>query len=91
MGVIEPSLTEWAASVVSAPNKKGSLRFCVDCRQLNAVTIGDAYPIPLMDEFINSLGDPQVFSTLDANFGYWQVEIEEADRDNTSFTSQHGL
>lgn len=91
LGVIEPSTSEWAAPVVFAPKKDGSLRFCVDYRRLNAVTVRDSYPIPRMDECIDSLGDERVFSTLDCNSGYWQVQIPEQDRDKTTFVTHHGL
>ena len=90
-GVIEPCTSEWGSPIVFAPKKDGSLRFCIDYRKLNAVTIRDAYPIPRMDECIDSLADATVFSTLDCNSGYWQVEIPEEERDKTAFVSHHGL
>ena len=89
--VIEPAVSEWAAPIVFAPKKDGSLRFCIDYRRLNAVTIRDSYPIPRMDECIDSLGDTQVFSTLDCNSGYWQLEVAPEDRHKTAFVSHHGL
>ena len=90
-GVIEPSTSEWAAPVVFAPKKDGTLRFCVDYRRLNAVTLRDSYPIPRMDECIDSLGDAQIFSTLDFNSGYWQVTIDESDKEKTAFVTHQGL
>ena len=90
-GVIEPAKTEWAAPIVFAPKKDGSLRFCVDYRRLNAETVRDSYPIPRMDECIDSLGDAQLFSTLDANSGYWQIEMAEEDKNKTAFTTHYGL
>ena len=67
--------TEWAAPVVLAPQKDGTLRFCVDYRSLNAMNVPDAYPIPRMDRCIYSLGDVVIFSTLDGNSQYWQMPI----------------
>ena len=90
-GVIEPASTEWASPIVFVPKKDGELRFCIDYRKLNAMTVRDSYPIPRMDECIDSLGDATLFTTLDANSGYWQVEIDPADRDKTTFTSHFGL
>ena len=49
-GVIELYMSEWAAPVVFAPKKDGSLRFCIDHRQLNAVKVHDSYLIPRMEE-----------------------------------------
>jgi len=91
MGVIEPAQTEWASPIVFAPKKDGAMRFCVDYRRLNAMTLRDSYPIPRMDECIDSLGDANIFTTLDANCGYWQIEIADQDKDKTTFTSHHGL
>ena len=89
-GVIGPATTEWASPVVLVPQPDGSLRFCVDYRRLNAITVRDTYPLPLMDECIDSLGDSCVFSTLDCNTGYWQIPLHEADRDKTTFCSHAG-
>ena len=90
-GVIEPATAEWACPVVFVPKKDGTMRFCVDYRRLNAVTVRDSYPLPRMDECIDSLGDATVFTTLDCNSGYWQVEVAEEDRDKTTFASHCGL
>ena len=90
-GVIEPSNSEWASPVVLAPKSDGSLRFCVDYRRLNAKTIKDSYPLPRMDECIDSLGEANIFSTLDCNSGYWQVPLAERDRPKSAFICHSGL
>ena len=89
-GVIEPASTDWASPVVLVPKPDGSLRFCVDYRKLNALTIGDSYPLPRMDECIDSLGDATIFSTLDCNSGYWQIPVRDEDKDKTTFTCHEG-
>jgi RNase H-like domain found in reverse transcriptase/Reverse transcriptase (RNA-dependent DNA polymerase)/Integrase zinc binding domain/Integrase core domain/Chromo (CHRromatin Organisation MOdifier) domain/Retroviral aspartyl protease len=89
-GVVEPAVSEWASPVVLVPKPDGSLRFCVDYRRLNAITIRDTYPLPRMDECIDSLGEAVVFSTLDCNSGYWQIPLNEVDRDKTTFCSHAG-
>jgi hypothetical protein len=58
----------FAVALVAKPD--GSLRFCIDYRKLNAITIRDTYPLPRMDECIDSLGDAVVFSTFGCNSGY---------------------
>eukprot|EP00173_Palmaria_palmata_P000458 Plantae.Rhodophyta-Palmaria_palmata.ctg1209.p1 GENE.Plantae.Rhodophyta-Palmaria_palmata.ctg1209~~Plantae.Rhodophyta-Palmaria_palmata.ctg1209.p1 ORF type:complete len:666 (+),score=133.55 Plantae.Rhodophyta-Palmaria_palmata.ctg1209:1587-3584(+) len=91
LDVIEPSQAEWASPVVLVPKSDGSTRFCIDYRRLNSLTKRDSYPLPRMDEFIDSLGDASFFTTLDANSGYWQVLMDEASRDKTSFTCHAGF
>ena len=90
-GVIEPAQSEWASPIVLVPKPDGSLRFCVDYRRLNAVTVKDTYPLPRMDECIDSLGDANIFTTLDCNSGYWQIPIAPEDRDKTAFVCHSGL
>ena len=84
MDVIEEAECEWASPIVFVPKPDGTMRFCVDYRRLNAMTIRDSYPIPRMDECIESLGYAKIFSNLDANCGYWQIEIDEDDREKTA-------
>ena len=90
-GVIEPANTEWASPVVLAPKHDGTQRFCVDYRKLNMATIPDAYPLPRADDFLDSLGDACIFTTLDCNSGYWQVPVAEGERDKTAFITHMGL
>lgn len=88
--VIEPSPSEWASPVVFARKKDGTMRFCVDYRRLNAMTVPESYPIPRMDECLDSLGEAEIFSSLDCNWGYWQLSFSKADIDKTTFTSHYG-
>ena len=89
-GVIEPASTELASPVVLVPKKDGSIRFCVDYRRLNAKTAADSYPLPGIDECIDSFGDAAVFTTLDSNSGYWQIPVAPEDCDKTAFTTHMG-
>ena len=88
--VIEPAQSEWASPIVFAPKKDGTLRFCVDYRKLNAAIIADTYPLPRIDDCLDSLGDETIFTTLDANSGYWQVPVAPEDRDKTYLHDFHG-
>lgn len=81
---------EWAKIIFFIPQKNGTLHFCVVYRQLNLVWIWDWTPISCTAECIDSLGDTTIFSILDSNSRYWQVEAEE-DRDKSVFTFHHGL
>lgn len=87
----QPAQTEWAIPILFAPNKDGYLRFFVNHRKLNAVTIRASCQISRTNECIDSLGKMTVFYNLDANSEFWQVDVEKSDWDKMAFTSHHGL
>ncbi|KAL5505305.1 hypothetical protein EMCRGX_G006717 [Ephydatia muelleri] len=89
--VIQPSHSPWSSPIILVRKKDGSMRFCVDYRKVNSVTKKDAYPLPRVDDTLDTLGGTKFFSTLDLASGYWQVEVEEADRQKTAFTTPEGL
>ncbi|XP_045569661.1 uncharacterized protein [Salmo salar] len=89
--IIERSSSPWAAPVVLIPKKTGGLRFCVDYRKTNKVSQTDAYPLPTIQEILESLSGAVVFTTLDLNSGYWQVEMDQESKDKTAFVCAEGL
>ena len=90
-GLIRKSASPWASPVVVVGKKGGDLRFCVDYRKLNAVMKPDMYPLPRIDDMLESFNGAAWFTTLDLASGYWQVEMDEQDVEKTAFKTPFGL
>lgn len=86
LGVIKRSESPYASNIVLVKKKDGTLRFCIDLRLLNNLTVRDAYALPRIDDTLDALQGAQWFSTLDLKSLYWQVEIAEEDQHKTAFT-----
>ena len=89
-GVIEPCEGPWASPIVLVTKKDGTTRFCVDFRRLNDVTRKDAYPLPRIEDNLDTLQGALYYSTLDLISGYWQVEMAPEHRDKTAFSVSGG-
>ena len=85
--LIEPAQSEWVSNLMMVRKWDGSLRFCVDCRQLNEGTVKEAYPLPRIDMYLNALAEASLFSTFDLPLGYHQVEMDPQDADKTTFAT----
>jgi len=90
-GVIEPSTSPWLSPVVLVKKKDGTVRFCVDYRRLNSVTIADTYPLPRIDELVDELRETAVFSLLDSRSAYWSIPVAPEDRPKTAFSDGYRL
>ncbi|UYV66772.1 K02A2.6-like, partial [Cordylochernes scorpioides] len=89
--IIRPSSSPWASPVILVRKKDGSLRFCVDYRRLNKITKKDVYPLPRIDDALDTLSGSRYFSTMDMRSGYWQIEVDDKDREKMAFITPDGL
>ncbi|KAH9084275.1 hypothetical protein LEN26_020965, partial [Aphanomyces euteiches] len=91
LGLIHPSTSPWASPVLMIRKPDGSIRFCIDYRKLNDVTIKDRYPMPRVDDLLDVLGKSKYFSTMDVASGYWNVRMDEKSIEKTAFICKFGL
>uniref|UniRef100_A0A2N9H8U5 CCHC-type domain-containing protein n=1 Tax=Fagus sylvatica TaxID=28930 RepID=A0A2N9H8U5_FAGSY len=64
-GFIRPTVSPWGAPILFVKKKDGSMRLCIDYRQLNRVTVKNKYPLPRIDDFFHQLQRAKVFSKID--------------------------
>ena len=85
-GAIRPSKSPWCNAIVLVRKKDGTLRFCIDFWKLNARTKKDSFPLPHMQETMESMVGARFFSSMDLKSGFWQVRMSEKSRQYTAFT-----
>lgn len=81
----------WGAPVLFVKKKDGSLRLCIDYRQLNQATVKNRYPLPRIDDLFDQLQSARVFSRIDLRSGYYQLRIRESDVEKTAFRTLYGM
>lgn len=89
--IIEPSSSSWSSPVVLVKKKDGSWRFCADYRRLNKVTTKDDYPLPQVDDILDSLQGSSYFATINFRSGYCQMPIHAEGRPKTAFVTPDEL
>ena len=89
-GFIRPSTSPWGALVLFAKRKDKTLRLCIDCTQLNRITIKNRYPLPSIDDLFDQLRGARVYSKIDLRIGYHQLRVRETDIRKTAFRTHYG-
>ena len=88
-GFIRPSVSPWGAPVLFVKKKDGSLRLCIDYRELNKVTVKNKYPLPRIDDLLDQLSGSCVFSKIDLRSGYHQLRVKAEDVSKTAFRTRY--
>ncbi|KAA0032426.1 pol protein [Cucumis melo var. makuwa] len=89
-GFIRSSVSPWGAPVLFVKKKDGSMRLCIDYRELNKVIVKNRYPLPRIDDLFDQLQGATVFSKIDLRSGYHQLRIKDGDVPKTNFRSRYG-
>ena len=89
-GFIRPSVSLWGASVLFVKKKDGTLRLCIDYRQLNKLTVKNKYMLPRIDDLFDQLKGASIFSKTDLRSGYHQLRIKDVDVHKTAFRTRYG-
>jgi hypothetical protein len=89
-GVVRPSSSPYSSPVLLVKKSDGKDRFCVDFRRLNLLTKKDVYPLPRVDDLLDSLGKADYFTVLDLQSGFWQIPLHPDDMEKTAFSVARG-
>ena len=85
---IRPNVSPWGAPVIFIKKKDGTLRLCIDYRQLNKMTIKNRYLLPRIDDLFDKLRGATIFSKIDLRSSYHQVRINDEDIFKTAFRTR---
>jgi hypothetical protein len=88
-GYIHPSVSPWGASIIFFQKKYGTLRLCIDFRQLNKVIVKNKCPLPRIDYIFDELKGANIFSNIDLRLEYHQERIKEGDNRKTTFRKRY--
>ncbi|GJZ03819.1 putative reverse transcriptase domain-containing protein [Tanacetum coccineum] len=88
-GFIRPSVSPWGAPVLFL-KKDGSMRLCIDYKELDRITVRNRYPLPRIDDLFNQLQGAKFFSKIDLRSGYHQLCVKEQDVSKTAFRARYG-
>jgi hypothetical protein len=90
-GLITHSHSPFASHVLLVKKKDGNWRFCVDYRKLNAMTVKNRFPLPIVEEILDELAGSKFFTKLDMRSGYHQISMLPNDEYNTAFKTHQAI
>ncbi|KAI3767690.1 hypothetical protein L2E82_18026 [Cichorium intybus] len=90
LGFIRPSSSPWGAPILFVKKKDGSMRMCIDYRELNKITIKNRYPLQRIDDLFDQLHGATYFWNIDLRSGYHQLRVQEFDIPKTAFCTRYG-
>ena len=90
-GFVVPSSSPWSSPCLLDTKSDGSPRFCTDFRKVNAVTLPDAHPLPLIDDWIDEIHPANFVSKLDMLKGYWQAPLTQSASEISAFVTPDGF
>lgn len=93
--IIAPSKSPYNSPLIvvpKKPDKNGEIKYriCIDFRKINSISVGDSFPLPRIDDILDSLGKARYFTTLDMTSGYHQIKMSEEDQEKTAFSTSTG-
>jgi hypothetical protein len=86
-----PSTSGWSSPIVNVKKKDNSVRICVDFRAVNDVTWKDSFPLPRIDDLLERLYGARLFSAMDLQKGFHQIELDDESKEKTAFAVPWGL
>ena len=89
-GFIRPSSSPWRETVLFVKKQDGSMRMCIDYRELNKVIVKNKYPLPRIDDLFDQLKGASYFSNIDQHSGYHHVGVKDQDVPKTAFRTRYG-
>ncbi|GFS68221.1 retrovirus-related Pol polyprotein from transposon 412 [Trichonephila clavipes] len=89
-GIIRESCSDFSSPVVVCIKKDGTMRLCIDYRKLNKKIVKDRYPLPIIEEVLDKLGNGKIFTMLDLKNAFFHVDVDEASRKYTAFVTETG-
>lgn len=88
---IQKSNSPWSSPIVLLVKKNGKIRPCVDYLRFNSVTVKDAFPLPLIQDCLDTVRGSTLFSTFDLTSGYHEITVKREDVPNPTFVTKYGL